>query len=415
MAQQPSNASPATATKADSTYTDGHCLGMALRTAHDVALPRTLLLGPAEEALRFDLRLWLQSHLPDTAPDDYYDRIRHLRKWQADLAKAGFVGVSWPKDFGGRGLGVAAEAAVATELAAAGAPELINRLALFTIAPTVLDYGTEKQRAELLPGMLDASEIWCQGFSEPGAGSDLAGIRTIARVDGDRLIVSGQKVWTTRADVATWCIALIRTEPGQARHRGLSLVAIPMATKGISRRPLLDINDHPHFAEVFFDDVEVPRANVIGELNDGWRVAMSLLGYERGLFALERLIQMQVAFNHLLDVMDASGRPLGAETVGRVSSQLAVLEAQVYQTLAAQAAGEIRPGQTAVDKLLLAEAVQSVFACAVDSLGPTAALEAGEWADGLFTSRSVSIYGGTSEIQRNVIARQLLGLPGERS
>jgi alkylation response protein AidB-like acyl-CoA dehydrogenase len=388
---------------------------VSARQLNDPALPRTLLFGPLEDALRTDLRRWLHRHLPGALPDDYYDRVHHLRRWQSDLAKAGFVGVSWPTEFGGRGLGVAAEAAIAAELAAASAPELINRLALFTIAPTVLEFGTETQKAKLLPGMLDASEIWCQGFSEPGAGSDLAAIRTTARVDDDKLVVNGQKVWTTRADVAQWCIALVRTDPRSVRHRGLSLIALPMASTGVSSRPLLDVNNDPHFAEVFFDDVEVPRANVIGELNEGWRVAMSLLGYERGLFALERLIHTRVAFNRLLEEMDASGRAIDKNIVGRVSSELSVLEAQVYGTLAAQAAGELRPGQTAVDKLLLAAAVQAVFAWAVDMLGPGAAIEAGEWTEGLFTARSVSIYGGTAEIQRNIVARQLLNLSGERA
>jgi alkylation response protein AidB-like acyl-CoA dehydrogenase len=260
--------------------------------------------------------------------------------------------------------------------------------------------------------MLDASEVWCQGLSEPGAGSDLAGLATSARVDGDRLIVRGQKVWTSRADVATWCAALVRSDPSQSRHRGITFLLIPMSSRGITTRPLREINHEPHFSEVFFDDVEVPVANVVGKLHEVWPVAMSMLGYERGLFALERLIRLQGWLDRLVDALGDDGATLDPAMVGRLDAQLAVLEAQIYQSLAAQAAGSLIAGQTAVDKLLLAEADQRLFAESADLLGPSVGLEQNLWTVGLFTSRSVSIYGGTSEIQRNIIARQLLRLPG---
>jgi alkylation response protein AidB-like acyl-CoA dehydrogenase len=377
-----------------------------------VSLPLTLSFGPVEQELQAEIRRWLPANLPPgPLPSEYYDRVHALVAWQARLAGAGLMGLSWPEQYGGRGLGIAAEAVLAAELAGAGAPDLINRVALYTVGPTLFDWGTPDHQARFLPGMLDASEIWCQGFSEPGAGSDLASLTTSARVDRDRLIVRGQKVWTSRADVADWCAALVRTDPNEKRHRGLTFVLIPMGTPGITTRPLLEMNHEPHFSEVFFDDAEVPIANVVGEINGGWKVALSMLGYERGLFTLERLIRLQGWLGRLVDTVEEGGGHADPAAVGKIDARLAVLEAQVYQSLAAQAAGTLIGGQTAVDKLLLAEADQELFALSADLLGPAVALEQNPWTVGLFTSRSVSIYGGTTEIQRNIIARQLLRLP----
>jgi alkylation response protein AidB-like acyl-CoA dehydrogenase len=377
-----------------------------------VSLPPTLRPGPAEAALRDEVRSWLVTNRPRPLPEPHLERIRALVDWQARLAEAGFIGLSWPERHGGRGLGIAAEAVFAAELASAEVPELINRLAIYIVAPTLFEWGTPEQLERFLPGMPAVREIWCQGFSEPGAGSDLAAVTTQARVDGDRLVVHGQKVWTSRADIATWCVAVVRTDPQQLRHRGLSLVVIPMNAPGITVRPLLELNHEPHFSEVFFDEVEVPLGNVVGRLNEGWAVAMSMLGYERGLFALERQIRLQNRLGRLVEAFSDGRRgDLDEGAVGRLYAQLAVLEAQVYQTLAAQAANTLVPGQTAVDKLLLADADQELAATCLDLLGDEVALERNDWTAALLTSRSVSIYGGSSEIQRNIIARQLLHLP----
>lgn len=377
-----------------------------------MSLPLTLRPGVAESALRDEIRAWLAINRPAPLPEPHLDRIRALADWQSRLAAAGFIGLSWPEHHGGRGLGIAAEAVFAAELASAEVPELVNRLAIYIVAPTLFDWGTPEQLERFLPGMPAAREIWCQGFSEPDAGSDLAAVSTQARVDGHHLVVRGQKVWTSRADVATWCVALVRSDPQQSRHRGLSLVVIPMSAPGISVRPLLELNHEPHFSEVFFDDVEVPMGSVVGRLHEGWAVAMSMLGYERGLFALERQIRLQNRLARLVDAfLDRPEGELDEATVGKLYAQLAVLEAQVYQTLAAQAASALAPGQTAVDKLLLAEADQELSATCLDLLGDEMALERNDWTAALLTSRSVSIYGGTSEIQRNIIARQLLQLP----
>jgi alkylation response protein AidB-like acyl-CoA dehydrogenase len=374
----------------------------------------TLVFGAAEDELRARLRQWLRGNDPGPMPSDYDQQVAALRRWQAALHGAGWIGLSWPAAYGGRGLPITAEAVLAEELAHGGMPELINRVALYTVAPTLLDFGTPAQCAAWLPAMLDASDIWCQGFSEPDAGSDLAGVRTAAVPDGDDLVVTGQKVWTSRSTVASWCAALVRTEAGSQRHRGLSLLAVDMRSAGIEVRPLLQAMHEPHFGEVFFDGVRVPAANVIGRAGEGWRAAMAMLGYERGLFVLERQMRLRRRFEQLADELLARGTVADgvAARLGAVYAMLESLRAQVYRTLAAQAAGTLQAGATSVDKLLLAEVDQHLFALAHDLLDPVAALLDNRWTHDLLGSRAVSIYSGTSQIQRNVIAAQLLGIRG---
>lgn len=377
----------------------------------------TLTFGPDEERLRSELRGWLSSHPPKPPPIDYEARIALQVEWQAALHAAGFIGLSWPERFGGRGLGLAAEAVLAEELAQSEMPELINRIGVYMIGPTLLDFAGEEHHARFLPGMLDASELWCQGFSEPDAGSDLASVRTTALRDGDDLVVSGQKVWTSRAGIARWCAALVRTDPQERRHRGLTMAIVDMRDPGITIRPLPQILGEPHFSEVFFEDVRVPVADVIGEVGEGWRVAMQMLSYERGLFVLERQIRLRRRLDELAQRVIEEGRdedPSVQERLGRVHIELQLLEAQVYRTLAAQLTGTLRPGATSIDKLLLSHVYQELFAVAADLIGPNDAVTMNEWTHDLLESRAVSIYGGTTEVQHGIVARQLLGLSDAR-
>ena len=320
------------------------------------------------------------------------------------------MGLSWPVEFGGRGLGLAAEAVLAEELALSSIPQLINRIAIFTWGPTILEWGTEEQKQRLLPGMLDVSEVWCQGFSEPEAGSDLAAVRMTAVQDGDELVVTGQKVWTSRAQWSKWCALLVRSDRTAERHEGLSILVVDMESRGITVRPLLQMLHEPHFSEVFFDDVRVPAGNVLGGLHNGWRVAMAAMQYERGLFVLERQIRLRRRLEDLIGRLRDSGRVAEeSERIGRIFAKLEILRAQVYRTLAEQATGSLAPGSASVDKLFLTEAYQELFGAAFDLLGPDAGTS-DEWTDDLMESRSVSIYSGTSEVQKNIIGRQLLGL-----
>jgi len=372
----------------------------------------TLTFGGAEDALRAEFRSWLGSHAPASPSAVYEDAVRELIEWQSALCAAGFVGLSWPAQYGGRGLGLAAEAVLAEELATTAMPELINRLALYTWGPTVLAHGTEEQRERFLPGMLDASEIWCQGFSEPAAGSDLAAITTSAKVVEDRLIISGQKVWTSRAELSKWNALLVRTEPDAPRRTALSVVIVDMESPGIVVRPLLQMLHEPHFSEVFFDSVEVPVANVLGGVGNGWDIAMKAMAYERGLFVLERSTRLRRRLSdlgrRLTETADADAEV--AARFGALCAELEGLRAHVYQTLDQQASGTLPSGATSVDKLLLTYADENLFGAAYDVLGPEASLCDDGWSHDLLVSRSVGIYSGTSEIQRNIIGRQLLGL-----
>jgi alkylation response protein AidB-like acyl-CoA dehydrogenase len=375
-------------------------------------LPLTLRAGPREHELRAEIRAWIADHDPGPPPHAYDDYLAALVAWQGQLADAGFIGVSWPERHGGRGLGLAAEAVFAEELASSSMPELVNRLAVYTWAPTLLGWGSDDQRERFLPGMRDASEIWCQSFSEPDAGSDLASIRTRAVRDGDTFVVSGQKVWTSRANLSQWNALLVRTDPDAPPRHGLSILITDMTSPGVTVRPLLQMLHEPHFSEVFFDDVRVPAANVLGGVDNGWRVSMAAMTYERGLFVLERSIRLHRRLADLAralsDRQRRSDRALAI--LGDLVTKLEILQAKVYSSLAEQANGTLRNGATSVDKLLLAESDQALFAAAFDILGETVALEADGWSHDLLVSRSSSIYSGTSEIQRNVVARQLLGL-----
>jgi alkylation response protein AidB-like acyl-CoA dehydrogenase len=373
----------------------------------------TLHFGPDEDALRERVRAWLADNDPGAPPEDYDARIQAQIAWQARLHAAGLIGLSWPVEYGGAGLGIAAEAVLAEELAGSGMPELINRIGVYMVGPTLMDLATPELRERFLPGMLDASELWCQGFSEPDAGSDLAAVRTVARQDGEALVISGQKVWTSRANLARWCAALVRTDRAEQRHRGLTLAIVDMQSPGVTVRPLPQILNEAHFNEVFFDEVRVPVTDVIGGIGNGWKAAMQMLSYERGLFVLERQIRLRSRLDELADAMIVQGRhrdPDVQEAIGALDEQLQLLEAQVYRTLAAQRAGTLRPGATSVDKLLLSHVYQDLFATAADLLGPDVARGANGWTHDLLESRAVSIYGGTTEIQHGIVARQLLGL-----
>jgi len=375
-------------------------------------IPPTLVPDEADEGLRNEIRAWIRENDPGPPPSSYVEKMHALTEWQAALHAAGFIGLSWPEEYGGAGRPLSAEAVLAEELAFSTRPQLINRLALYTWGPTIFDWGTDEQKTRFLPGMLDASEQWCQGFSEPEAGSDLASVRTTALRDGDELVVNGQKVWTSRAELSKWNGLLVRTDPDAERHRGLSVLLVDMESPGITVVGFPQVLDEPHFSEVFFDDVRVPVDNVLGGIDNGWSVAMAAMAYERGLFVLERQIGLRRRFDELTARLVADGRAEDElERLGILYAELDLLRSQVYRTLAGQISGDLPVGSTSVDKLHLAHVYQHLYATAFDLLGEEAAATGeGDWAHDLLESRAVSIYSGTSEIQRNIIAAQLLGL-----
>ena len=376
------------------------------------------------DELREEARRWLSMvEIPDE-PLDLTPRFRVLRDWQRTLAEAGWLGIDWPEDAGGRGLTPEHQLAFYQELARAAAPAPIGLIGLGVVGPSIIEHGTQEQRQRLVPPLLSGDEIWCQGFSEPDAGSDLAAQNTRAVLDGDDFVITGQKVWTSWAHEAAWCAVLARTDPDAPKHRGISYILVPMELPGITVRPLVQLTGDAEFNEVFFDEVRVPRSNLLGELNQGWQIAMHTLGHERGSYTVRRQAEIQAVFWRLLDQLGA-GRDQAVsypestlERLGESLVMLRALEAQTRGTIG-RLAGESGPSALdSVDKLLLNEVEQRVAANTFDLLGPHRiasgtpyGLDAERWLHGYLFSRAISIYGGTSQIQRNIVAERQLGLP----
>jgi alkylation response protein AidB-like acyl-CoA dehydrogenase len=381
------------------------------------------------DAFRQEVRSWLaQATIPEL-PLDHAARFTAGLAWQRELHRAGWLGIHWPREFGGRGLTALHHLAFSEELARARAPHPIGLIGLDVVGPTIVRHGTNEQRRRLLPPMLSGEEIWCQGFSEPDAGSDLAALRASGRIDGDEITVSGQKVWTSWADEAQWCAALVRTDPGSERHHGISYLLIDMRLPGISVRPIIQPTGDAEFNEVFFDGVRVPRANVLGTLGGGWALAMDTLGHERAGYAVRRGVENQVALEDLIaELRDhlssakttASDRV--AASIGAAIVAVRGFAAQCEQILERlQDAHEPSPLDS-VDKLQLAKVEQTVYGVATDLLGAYRAARAGRplglnaerWIRGQLYARAATVYGGSAEIQRSIIAERLLGLPRSR-
>jgi alkylation response protein AidB-like acyl-CoA dehydrogenase len=390
---------------------------------------RTELRGTTsaeDDALRRELRAWLVDHPPPevasaVSPED----AAALREWQHALAVDRWVGIHWPVEYGGRGASVTQVAIYNEELARAGAPPLLGRAGVTLVGPTLMAHGTEEQRQRWMPRILAGDDVWCQLFSEPDAGSDLAGLSTRAQQRGDVYVVTGQKVWSSYARFADWGIALVRTDPEAPPHKGISMVAIPMDAKGVDVRPLRQITGDSEFSEVFLDGVEIPVALRIGPEHEGWRVANTTLANERGASfiwkeqvlherAIERLSQT-CADRGLLDDADVRQR------LAQSWIEVELFRLHNQRTLARLARGDEIGSESSLVKLLWAGLSQRLAETAVALLGPDALLLAGDdaavddgrWVLALLSSRANSIMGGTSEIQRNIIGEQLLGLPRE--
>lgn len=373
----------------------------------------------SQELLRFRRQAasWLETEKPRQLAEDFDLRIRQLQQWQAQLYDAGWLGLSWPKEYGGQGRSALEQVAFNLEIVAAKAPMPLGTPGLEIVGPTILRFGTEEQKRRLLPPLLRGDEPWCQGFSEPDAGSDLAALQTRAVREDGTFVVNGQKVWTSLAQIARWCALLVRTGPQESRHRAISYLLVDMASPGITVRPIRQITGDPEFSEVLFENVRVPYENLLGPVNEGWRVAMTTLGFERGPYVLRRTAELRAAFDELVeelrsDAWDASQ----AERVGRVAIELAALGARgdaILEALVAESSGL----ESSLDKLILARSEQALFGLALDSLGPFAMTarapgrNANHWAHEYLYGRAASVYGGTSEIQRGIIAERILGLP----
>jgi alkylation response protein AidB-like acyl-CoA dehydrogenase len=388
----------------------------------------------AERALQEEVRAFLaQDRLtPADLPRALDERMEVLRAWQAACHAAGYVGRAWPSEFGGGGRPPVEQIVVDQELAAAGAPEFVNIVGLDVLGPSLLRFGTDEQRRRYIPAILSADEIWCQGFSEPEAGSDLASLRTRARVndDGD-FVLSGQKTWVSWGQYARWCGVLARTEndgPPTPRHRGISMLIVDMRSPGVEVRPMIQITGHAEFSELFLDDVVVPRENLLAGRGDGWKIAMHTLGHERGTAALPRQVKLRTWLDRAVRVAaerEVDGRPLLDDPETQVALARALVSVEVLRHHAYRTVGEflnggaVGPDSSSV-KLLMAEAEQRLAATALDVLSPTlqhadpaAAAEDEFWYETYLYSRAASVYGGTRQIQRNIIADRVLALPQE--
>jgi alkylation response protein AidB-like acyl-CoA dehydrogenase len=387
-----------------------------------------------QQAFRRQVRAWLAANVPadlrgrgfaaSRADREHVDR---LREWQRTLHKAGYVGMDWPPEYGGRGASIMEQVILYEEMARAGSPQPLNRGGLSMLGPTLMKYGTPAQRARFLDKILAAEEIWCQGFSEPEAGSDLANLGTRAVREGDVYVVNGQKVWTSMAHVAEWGFFLVRTDPAAPKHKGITFLLVDMKSPGVTMRPLRQITGEAEFNEVFLDNVRVPVDNVVGALNRGWEVAITTLAYERDVLTLIRHISLRAALERLIALAKRTPRD------GRRAADDAVVRQRIaglciaerclqlngYRTLTTLLRGGAPGPEGSTSKLFWSQVDQDLAELATEVIGPYSQITAespwapdeGQWAFYCLLARGSGIRAGTSEILRNILGERVLGLP----
>lgn len=368
--------------------------------------------APEQAEFRARLRSWLAANMPTEAMPTAFDlRQAYLHDWYRKLAEGGWIGLSWPKEFGGGGFGALEEAIFNEELGSAAAPPGPS---LGYIGRALFAYGTEEQRSRYLPSMLASTEPWCQGFSEPGAGSDLAAIQTRAVETDTGYLITGQKVWTSYAQFADYCLLLARTSNEGPKHKGITAFIVDMHAPGIDIRPIVQITGDTEFCEIFLDETPVPRENILGELNGGWDIAMMTVSFERGPVD----IGFQAHYTKMLAKLRAVVRDRGKAEDQGVRRKLAaasvavdVLRMHSLRSLAKRVDGSAPGSEGSIDKILMSSAEQHLFSCANAVLAPAALLDDREWFDEYLYSRGASVYGGTREIQKNILATRVLGLP----
>ncbi|MFD8633248.1 acyl-CoA dehydrogenase [Streptomyces sp. NPDC059533] len=376
-----------------------------------------------EREFRARLREWLAKVLPELppkpSPDDWPGRRAYDMGWQRRLYEAGYAGLHWPVDAGGRGATPTQHLIYLEETERAGAPYVgANFVGLLHAGPTIAAEGTAEQRARWLPPVLRGDEVWCQGFSEPDAGSDLASLRTRAVRDGDEYVITGSKIWTSHAEVADWCELLVRTDPAAPKHRGISWLAMPMDAPGVTVRPLRTLAGSTEFAEVFLDEVRVPVANRVGAENDGWRVTMVTLSFERGTAFVGEVVACRRTLGELAVAARANGRwddPVLRRRLGRLYGEFGALwRLTQWNVSEAQRAGGVPGIGGSVFKLAYSHARQELYEVAAEVLGASSLVLEEEWTLDRLSSLSYTIAAGTSQIQQNIVAERILGLPKGR-
>jgi alkylation response protein AidB-like acyl-CoA dehydrogenase len=382
----------------------------------DFALP------PAVDAFRRELRSWLDANLtPEvvaagrrrgTDPGE----LERLRAWDRTMADAGWAAIAWPTEYGGRGASVLEQLVFTEETIEAGAPTPVNVIGINNIGPSIMQYGTEEQKVQLLPRMLRADDIWCQGMSEPEAGSDLASLRCRAVRDGSDFVVTGQKIWTSLGHLADWCALFVRTDPDAPKHQGISCLLVDMHADGIEARPLRTLTGDDEFAEVFFDDVRVPETALLGPLHGGWGVATNTLGHERAGAAQLYARSRERLRDLVADLRAAEARvpglladPRTLERLGELDRRVAYLKILCQRAISAAAHGGDPTGQASLAKTVWGELEQDLAEAGHELLGGVD--PGGRWDTARVASRSLTIAGGTTQVNKNVTAQRVLGLP----
>src|SRR5881396_2717209 len=391
-----------------------------------------LTLSPEDRAFRDETRAWFAANVPRTELKTLPER----RAWHRTMYEAGYVGLGWPKEYGRRGASPMQQAIVADEMARANAPAPINGLGVGFIGPTIIIHGTPEQKQRYLRKILTAEEMWCQLYSEPNSGSDLASLRTRAEDRGDHFLVNGQKIWTSGGHIADWGILLARTDSKAPKHKGISCFLLNMRQPGVEVRPLKQITGSSLFSEVFMTNARAEKRDLVGSLNQGWAIAQTTLGYERGANSLGRVTRYAIAFSQLVKAtkeLRRGGRPLLEDPVvraklGKIYAELEVQRYAALRVLSSLQKGESPGPASSITKLSYTEFEKRFFEWALEILGPwgqliaardefeevdTSSGEPGTWATAFLWSRAGTIYSGSSEIQKNIIGERVLGLPKE--
>lgn len=390
-----------------------------------------LNLTPEERQFRDELRAWLDANVPkDWAQwreKPLEETFPYLRAWQRKLDGGRWAAVSWPKEYGGRSATLMQQAIFWEEMSRVQAPPMANALGLGLIGPTIIACGTEEQKKRFVPKILSAEEIWCQGFSEPNAGSDLAGLQTEARLAGEHYVVNGQKVWTSYGVFGDWCELVVRTDPNVPKHKGLTVLLVDMKSPGVEVRPLRQITGENEFCELFFRNVRVPVENVLGKVNDGWNVAVSTLMYERGSYGarlhllfkrnIDRLIELAHAFPK--NGHPAASDPRMRQKLAQCYGEIEIMRLNQLRAFSRITATGVPGPEGSIQKIFWSELNQRLQQVAQELLGPYGQLAAGDeravdngiWSYGYLRTRGNTIEAGTSEVQRNIIGHFVLGLP----
>ena len=387
---------------------------------------------PEEAEFRTGLRSWIEANLPEGWSERGPVRGRMdedvSRQWSKKLYEAGYSGLTWPKEYGGRGAPYTHQAIFLEEVARAEAPDHIGVIGLGMAGPTIIAHGTDEQKKAHLEKTLSGEEVWCQGFSEPGSGSDLGSLRTRGELDGDEFVVNGQKVWSSFAHIADYCILLVRTDPQAAKHKGITYLLVDMHSPGVEVRPLHQLTGDPEFNEIFFNDVRVPVSNVVGEVNDGWRIAMTTLLHERGTLGFALTARLEVLTRKLIELAKDrrlnGGRvaddPLLRDRLAQQWIELQALKFTNYRALTGLVKTGVPGPEGSIAKLHWSESNQRLNKLALEVLGAASQLDGDEgvwsgfWQYQQLRSRGNTIEAGTSEVLRNIIAERVVGLPRSR-